>query len=75
VVVATPARVVGAFAAAAVELSAATPRFFDERNNPALFAGLRAKIDCVRRAGRSANDSGPEERRPSCAWLAFTCRS
>jgi hypothetical protein len=75
VVVATPSRVVGAFAAAAVELSAATPRFFEETSGPALFAGTRAKIECVRRAGRSANDSGPEERRPSCAWLAFTCRS
>lgn len=75
VLVATPARVVGAFATAAVELSAATPRFFEESSTPALFAGARAKIECVRRAGRSANDSGPEERRPSCAWLAFTCRS
>jgi hypothetical protein len=77
VLVATPTRVVGAFAAAAVELSAATPRFFEgsEHSGPPLLAGSRAKVECVRRAGRSANDSGPEERRPSCAWLAFTCRS
>lgn len=73
VLVATPARAVGAFASAAVELSAATPHFFTDAGPP-LLDGARVKIECVRRAGRSATDHGGEPQSP-CAWLAFTCRS
>ena len=78
VLVVTPARVVGAFAAAAVELSAATPRFFErdetqaDLGGPPLLDGARVKIECLRRAGRSANDNPGESHAP-CAWLAFTC--
>jgi hypothetical protein len=74
VLVATPSRAVGAFAAAAIELTAGTPRFFTD-SGPPLFGGARAQAQCVRRAGRSANDQGNTEGgAPSCAWLAFTCR-
>jgi len=72
VLVATPARAVGAFAAAAVELAASAPRF-DEGAGPALLDGVRVKIVCLRRAHRSANDTG--ESRAPCACVAFTCRS
>jgi RecA/RadA recombinase len=73
VLVATPARAVGAFAAAAVELRAAAPRFFTDAGPP-LLGGARVQIECVRRAGRSATDDRGEQH-ASCAWLAFTCRS
>ena len=75
VLVATPARAVGAFAAAAVELSAAAPRFFDGSSGGCqpLLDGVRVRIECLRRAGRSANDTG--EPRSPCASVAFTCRS
>jgi RecA/RadA recombinase len=74
VLVATPARAVGAFAAAAVELHGATPRFLTD--GPPLFDGARVRAECVRRSGRSANDVGAGNgRQVSCAWLAFTCRS
>jgi hypothetical protein len=76
VLVATPSRTVGAFAAAAIELSA-TPRFFTDLGPP-LLGGARAKAECLRRSGRSANDQGTatsNEGPPSCAWLAFTSLS
>jgi hypothetical protein len=72
VLVATPARAVGAFAAAAVELAGAAPRF-DEGAGRALLDGVRVKIVCLRRAHRSANDIG--EPTAPCASVAFTCRS
>ncbi len=72
VLVATPTRTVGAFAAAALELGAATPRFLTDAGPP-LFDGARVKIECRRRAGRSATDAAAKEERASCAWLAFTC--
>ena len=73
VLVATSARAVGAFAAAAVELGATTPRFLTD--GPSLFDGARVKLDCRRRSGRSAADTvyNDNEERASCAWLAFTC--
>ena len=76
VLVLTPARAVGAFAVAAVELSATSPRFFPDPGpgGPPLLDGARVKIECVRRAGRSATDNHEEHHAP-CAWLAFTCRS
>jgi hypothetical protein len=75
VLVATPARAVGAFAAAAVELAGTAPRFFDSSGlgTPPLLDGVRVKIVCLRRAHRSANDTG--ELRAPCASVAFTCRS
>ena len=77
VLVATPARAVGAFAAAAVELQAAVPSFFcagvSGGGGPPLLGGARVKIVCLRRASRSANDTG--EPQASCASVAFTCRS
>jgi hypothetical protein len=75
VLVATPARAVGAFAAAAVELAGAAPRFFDHGAGPSppLLDGVRVKIVCLRRAHRSANDTG--EPHAPCASVAFTCRS
>jgi len=72
VLVATPARAVGAFAAAAIELAAAAPQF-ESGAAPPLLDALRAKIVCLRRAHRSANDTG--ELRAPCASVAFTCRS
>jgi hypothetical protein len=62
ILVASPASAAGSFAAAAVELSAATPRF----ENPWLLTGLRAQATCV----RGKHDSFDE--RPRCAWLAFS---
>jgi RecA/RadA recombinase len=73
VLIATPARAVGAFATAAVELQAATPRFLTDAGPP-LLDGARVKIECLRSAGRSATDT-PGGHRAPCAWLAFTCRS
>jgi hypothetical protein len=88
VLVATTARAVGAFAAAAVELGAATPRFLTDVGPP-LFDGARVKVECRRCAARSIERStersatdGPQatpgthstkEEQASCAWLAFTC--
>ena len=71
VLVATPARAVGAFAAAAVDQQAAVPSFFG--GGPPLLDGARVKIVCLRRASRSANDTG--EPQAPCASVAFTCRS
>jgi RecA/RadA recombinase len=74
VLVATPARAVGAFAAAAIELQAAAPSFSGGgAAGPALLGGARVEIVCLRRASRSANDTG--ELRTPCASVAFTCRS
>jgi hypothetical protein len=79
VLVATSARAVGAFAAAAVELAGAAPRFFGSGADAGaavarpLLDGVRVKIVCLRRAHRSANDTG--ELRAPCASVAFTCRS
>jgi hypothetical protein len=79
VLVATPARAVGAFAAAAVEFSGAAPRFVPD--GPPLFGGLRAKVERGRgtrgggaRDQRDEREADPEDT-PSCAWLAFSCRS
>jgi protein ImuA len=74
VLVATPARAVGAFAAAAIELSGAAPHFLTDLGSP-LYDGARVRAECLRRSGRSANDVGGGERHAPCAWLAFTCRS
>ncbi len=52
VLVATPARAVGAFAAAAIELSAPTPRFLTDAGPP-LLDGARVKVTCVRRLNRN----------------------
>lgn len=72
--VATPARAVGAFAAAAVELSAAQPSFLTA--GPPLFDGLRAQASCERGGARSRpEDATEEEAAARCAWLAFTFRS
>jgi recA bacterial DNA recombination protein len=65
IVVATPGRVVGAFAAAAVELSAATPAFWGH-GDPPLFDGLRV---------RAARGRGASDEEAACAWLAFTSHS
>jgi RecA/RadA recombinase len=72
VLVATSARAVGAFAAAAVELAGATPSFFTGAAPP-LLGGVSVKIECLRRASRSADDMG--EPHAPCACVAFTCRS
>ena len=64
ILVATPGRAVGAFAAAAVELSAAQPSFLTP--GPLLFDGIRAQAFCER---------GRNEEEARCAWLAFTFRS
>jgi hypothetical protein len=80
VLVSTCARTVGAFAAAAVELSAATPRFLTDVGPP-LFDGARAKMICLRRSGRNAAEAPQpanttnDERNGPCVWLAFSCLS
>jgi len=80
VLVSTSARTVGAFAAAAAELQAATPSFFTNlgkglaEGGPPLLGGVRVKIECLRRSGRSATDI-PGDHHAPCAWLAFTCPS
>jgi hypothetical protein len=75
VLVASSARAVGAFAAAAVELQATTPRFLTDAGPP-LFDGARAKVECLRRSGRSAaEDHVQSTGEQPCAWLALTCRS
>jgi hypothetical protein len=67
ILVATAARTVGSFAAAAVELGAAAPAFLAP--GPPLFHGLRAQATCERGKG-AAFDEGAR-----CAWLAFSYRS
>jgi hypothetical protein len=63
-IVATPASLVGAFASATVELSAATPQF----NRPRLFAGLSAQATRVRGKHDFSHEGS------ACAWLAFSHR-
>jgi hypothetical protein len=72
IVVATPARVVGAFAAAAVELSTSTPAFWEGASpeGPPLFDGFRVRAT----RGRGAKPKADQGDTP-CAWLAFTYRS
>ena len=70
VLIATSVRVVGAFATAAVELTAGAPRFLPD--GPPLLGGLRAKIE--RGRGGKKTDS-PEHEDARCASLAFTYRS
>ena len=67
IVVATPTRAVGAFAASAVELSAAAPVF----SAPALLLGLNATATRERHGSSNAADNGEAR----CACVAFTCRS
>ena len=69
VLVATGARRLGAFAAAAVDLDGA-PTFDSE--GPPLFTGLWVRANRVRN-GRAG--SPPTENRLSCVSLAFTSRS
>lgn len=68
VLVATGPRLLGANAAAAIELDAATPAFLTD--GPPLFADLRARATRLR-------GGHPRERHqpPPCVSLAFTCRS
>jgi hypothetical protein len=68
IVVATPARAVGTFAATAVELSAAAPVF----STPTLLQGLRATATRGRGSSNQAHANDGEAR---CACVAFTCRS
>jgi hypothetical protein len=75
--VATPARAVGAFAAAAVELSAATPTFSVDEG-PTLFEGLRVRATCQRGKHGKHDKQGKIDRlqeEARCAWLAFISRS
>jgi RecA/RadA recombinase len=74
VLVSSPERAVGAFAVAAVELSAATPHFLTDVGPP-LLDGARAMLTCLRRAGRSAAEAQRGERSAACVWLAFSCPS
>lgn len=60
----------GSFAAAAVELDGAAAFLGD---GPPLFSGLDVRARC-RRAARDA-DPPPDQPRPPCVSLAFTCRS
>jgi hypothetical protein len=60
----------GSFAAAAVELDGAAAFL---RDGPPLFSGLDVQARC-RRATRDA-DPPPDQPRPPCVSLAFTCRS
>jgi len=60
----------GSFAAAAVELTGAAAFLSD---GPPLFSGLDVRARC-RRVGRDA-DPPPDQSRPPCVSLAFTCRS
>jgi hypothetical protein len=68
VLVATSARRLGSFAAAAIELCAGAPRFLDA--GPALFAGLESSV----RWARAPAPSAGTETAP-CASLVFTSRS
>jgi hypothetical protein len=72
VVIATPCRAVGPCAAAAVELSASTPRFL--RDGPPLLDGLRTRLERARGSRGAGRDGTANEDAP-CAWLAFSCRS
>jgi hypothetical protein len=67
ILVATPARAAGAFATAAVELTAQAPRYLID--GPPLFQGLRAQATCERGKGPALEEGA------RCAWLAFSCRS
>jgi hypothetical protein len=60
----------GSFAAAAVELAGAAAFLSD---GPPLFSGLDVQARC-RRVERGA-DPPPDQSRPPCVSLAFTCRS
>jgi hypothetical protein len=60
----------GSFSAAAVELDGAAAFLSD---GPPLFSGLDVQARC-RRAARDA-DTPPDQPRPPCVSLAFTCRS
>jgi hypothetical protein len=77
VVVATPARAVGPFAAAAVALLAGGPRFRDD--GPPLFEGLRAQAERLRGArgawGGPAMEMQTGEEDERCASLAFSYHS
>ena len=75
IVVATAARAVGAFAAAAVEVSAASPVFSPA---PALLEGLRSTITrerTHREHGPRSPETSETESEARCACVAFTCRS
>ena len=67
ILVATPACAVGSFAAAAVELASAAPRYLVD--GPLLFNGLRAQATCERGKGAAIEEGA------RCAWLAFSYRS
>ena len=60
----------GSFAAAAIELTG-TAAFLSD--GPPLFSGLDVQARC-RRVGHEA-DPPPDQSRPPCVSLAFTCRS
>jgi hypothetical protein len=62
ILVATPASLVGAFASATVELSAAAPIFA----RPLLLTGLRSQATRVRGKHDFSSEGSP------CAWLAFS---
>jgi RecA/RadA recombinase len=68
VLVATATRTLGTFAAAAVELQAGAPVFLTD--GPALFADISARAARLRGAGPQL-----EHQLPTCASLAFSCRS
>jgi hypothetical protein len=65
ILVVTSASLVGAFASATVELSAATPQF----ERPPLLTGLRSQATRVRGKHDFSGDSHGDT---SCAWLAFS---
>jgi hypothetical protein len=71
IVVATPAPTAGTFAAAAVELTGGSPRFFAD--GPPLFDGVRARATRVR--GRRGGDTGGTEEGTLCAWVVFSSHS
>lgn len=67
ILVATSVPAVGAFAAATVEITSATPSFLRACGSPTWLAGLRAQANRVR--GKHATEEGSP-----CAWLAFSHR-
>jgi RecA/RadA recombinase len=70
VLVATSSRSVGTCAAAAVELSMATPHFLSD--GPPLLGGLRTRVE----RGRGGHQAEREEHEDArCDWLAFSYRS
>jgi hypothetical protein len=81
VLVASGARRLGSFATMAVELGRTRPSFLQD--GPALFAEVRANAALVRGGGprNAANQTShehqhePDEGRPKCVSLAFSCRS